>query len=122
MNKYSYIILVLLCLSISRLNAQSQTADERFIEAMSALDMTPVTAGTGLFLDRVPSVIPLHLFHGAAISDTLRGSRGLLLIAHASMYGADLGVSPLDAPDTYVAKLDHYTESDTVMLGAMLGV
>lgn len=58
MNKYSYIILVLLYLSISRFNTQSQTAEGHFIEAMSALDMTPVTAGTGLFLDRVPSVMP----------------------------------------------------------------
>ncbi|MEZ4909488.1 MAG: hypothetical protein R2774_01370 [Saprospiraceae bacterium] len=56
---------------------------------MSALDMAPILSSTGLFADRVPSIIPLELFRGRAISDTLHGSRGLLFITQASMYGAD---------------------------------
>jgi hypothetical protein len=123
MNKWILIHLACLCLWLGvtvRSQAQSQTADERFVEAMSALDMAPIITSTGLFADRVPSIVPLHIFRGSAISDSLRGSRGLLLISHATMYGADLGSSPLPDPQTYRARLDHYEQSDTVVLGAML--
>ncbi len=80
MNKWKLFRWALLCLWLSaaaRSQAQSQTADERFVEAMSALDMAPVQSSTGLFADRVPSIVPLELFRGRAISDTLRGSKSL---------------------------------------------
>jgi hypothetical protein len=123
MNKWILIHLACLCLWLSATvhsYAQLQTADERFVEAMSALDMAPIISSTGLFADRVPSIVPLHMFRGSSISDTLRGSRGLLLISHSTMYGADLGISSLPDPQTYLAKLDYYEQSDTVVLGAML--
>lgn len=47
MNKLLLILTVFLVLIVPRSYAQSQTVDERFIEAMSALDMTPVISGTG---------------------------------------------------------------------------
>lgn len=65
-----YFVLLCLWLSPERFYAQSQSVDERFIEAMSALDMTPVISGTGIFLDKVPTIVPLHIFNGKVLSDT----------------------------------------------------
>jgi len=122
MKKWKLIHLALLCLWLSatvRSQAQSQSVDERFVEAMSALDMAPVLSSTGLFIDRVPSLIPLQLFDGAALNDSIRGNRAILLIAHGSIYGADLGTSPLIEPNSLISMLDAYEESDTVRLGAV---
>ncbi|MCZ2100909.1 MAG: hypothetical protein LC107_05175 [Chitinophagales bacterium] len=49
MNKLLLILVVFIGLLVPRSYSQTQTVDERFIEAMSALDMTPVTSGTGIF-------------------------------------------------------------------------
>jgi len=68
----------------------------------------------------IHTLIPLQLFDGAAINDSIRGNRAMLLIAHGSIYGADLGTSPLIEPNSLVSMLDAYEQSDIVRLGAML--
>lgn len=119
-----FFVLALLChfVSLQLAHAQSTTPEDRFEEAMSALDMIPIQNSTGIFYDRVPSYLPLYVFDGTSINDSIRGTGASTLMAYNMLsraYLADTN-SPLLGTDSILHLHQHYEKGDTVMLSAIL--
>jgi hypothetical protein len=68
MQKLILCVLALLCLTLSRLSAQSSDLETQIASALSQLDTKPIQQSTGIWLDRVPQYIPIKRYKGTSIN------------------------------------------------------
>ena len=119
MQKLILCIMALLCLMLSRLSAQNQNPEAKLLDMLSTLDMTEIRASTGIFIDRVPSYVPLRHFKGSVVTDSTHVSPLAYNLAYDMLSLTHLGGSAMYPPDSIDAKVAKFVKAPVVHLGLM---
>ena len=118
MKKLFLAVLAWLCLALAPMNAQNDI-EQQLLYMLSDVDTEPVRKETGILTDRVPNYVPIRLFDGKIIHDSLFATRENFILSYAILRNAHVGTLPVFSQDSLLHRLEYYEGKPLVPLGLM---
>ncbi len=120
MKNLTFFVLAILCLHLTSLRAQQAAEDdlEAIVEqALATLDYSEVP--TGILYEKIPTYLPLPLFDGSTVADSIALIKERYLIAYGMLDRAHTATSPMLPVDALWEIADSLENSDTISLSVL---
>lgn len=118
MKKLFLAILAWLCLALAPMNAQNDI-EQKLLYMLSDVDTEPIRKETGILTDRVPNYVPLRLYDGKIIHDSLFVTRENFILSYAILRNAHVDALPVFSQDSLLKRLEYYEGKPLMPLGLM---
>src|SRR5690606_1032051 len=118
MKKLYLALVAWLCLALAATNAQNDI-EQQLLYMLSEVDTGPVRSETGIMADRVPNYVPIRLFDGKNVNDSLYATRENFIVSYAIIRNAHVDSLPLFSQDSLLQRLEYYEGKPLLPLGLM---
>lgn len=118
MKKLFLAVLAWLCIALAPMNAQNDI-EQQLLHMLSEVDTEPVRKENGILSDRVPNYVPIRLFDGKIIHDSLYATRENFILSYAIIRNAYLDTLPVFSQDSLLRRLEYYEGKPLMPLGLM---